>query len=1389
MSSPRDSEAPLPSADRSIRIEVTTTTAQPALLKGLSRWRRLGLLSQTQLKVELTTQTSNPELLQGLDAFLRLGLLSDNLVQKLCRENLTCPLPQAIVTPTVTTTPARVSPRTPTAKPLPEFATDFAPEERTAPVPKQPSPSPTWLTEMLQSFQAELSVRWLLFLGVFMVVVSSGVLAASQWQNFPASGQYGVLLGYTLTFWAVCAWANRQSNLRLTAQTLQIVTLLLVPVNFWAMDGFGLWRNPVDWIVVACATPILSAIAFFIWKREQQPPLPILNYLGLSYLHWGWSLPGFPLVAVYLGTSTTLATFYTECRRRKRQDRINLPQPGGRNSPDILHPATFQIAVYGIGILLFRAIFVAGVDIQQLGLAIGAYGWFLSWLSQQQRKLSTEESELPQLSWEWLGGGLLFLGWLVSVGVEFPWQAIAVSGLGLWFFGSRLQRFWQRFDFLAVLCIGLQSLWLFWRLIPANIQTQLVATATQLTGSKDTPFALLSLVLFPYLIIIVGLIDWLERREKTDLAEFGEAIALSFGSLLTVISSVNPLLRTLNLLNSTITLGIVSQRRGVLGIYRNLELLVYLTHITGITTILCALDYLLPNLNQGEWVAILLALMVGEWALTLGRQQSEVEAAQPSPPGIAPVSAQESEVEAAQPSLPRIAQVSIWRRSAWHLGLALAGLSYALLWVNAQAAWEDSSNNAIEWGLLWLITPLSLTGVATWTSGSRRQFASQLSVATLVLLQFLTLSIPSFRLVSLGVATLLMFVNTRYLRVVSAAVITVGFGLSFLAMCLWEGIPGLPPLSLEGWFVAGAIALTSLWLMRSWLMRRSTELASLYVPATDGWAIALCSLELILLTLHSLAVYWGFFSPQVPVLVAGIVTMGGILYRSWRHPSNWSIYALGWCLELLTAEGLGFFDSSALNLAIANLALGLIAQLAGDWWQRRTGTSHLRSSWHVIPLLYGILGSVLRWGTFANWTGLSTLALAVIAIGVGRRRQAFKPLLYLALLGVSVSAYEILLYQLSQRSGGSTGDGLIVMAGLGTSIMYAYRVLSPWLIQYLHLTKEELKTIAHLHWAWSSLLLIGATTYQPQSLMLGFGVGAFLVQYAIFQGRNTSAREEEDDDPVVRGSGEIWVYLGFLEAFGMRIYWLNLPIARLLSGPLGLWKGAIASVFAYFLFILPWERWGWQKPPWTVAAIAIPLIAAAESPMGNSPLSLLIIAGYYVFFAILNQQIRFTYLSALLIDWVLYRWFWQLQLNDPLWYVTPLAVSLLYMAQVDPNLKQPEEKPMRHFLRLLGSGAICVVALWSNQWSGLVPGIISLLVIFAGLGLRIRAYLYVGTATFLINAFYQLGILIFDYPFSKWVVGLLVGIAFIWIAANFETRREQITALLRNWITELHNWE
>ena len=57
---------------------------------------------------------------------------------------------------------------------------------------KPKKPGCGFLTFMLQCLQAELSVPWLLFLGMFLVVVSSGVLAASQWERFPGFLQYGI---------------------------------------------------------------------------------------------------------------------------------------------------------------------------------------------------------------------------------------------------------------------------------------------------------------------------------------------------------------------------------------------------------------------------------------------------------------------------------------------------------------------------------------------------------------------------------------------------------------------------------------------------------------------------------------------------------------------------------------------------------------------------------------------------------------------------------------------------------------------------------------------------------------------------------------------------------------------------------------------------------------------------------------------------------------------------------------------------------------------------------------------------------------------------------------------------------------------------------------------
>ena len=127
-------------------------------------------------------------------------------MRELCRNQLTCRLPEVVIQPT-------------------EIALEIPVEPEILFVP--PRRQPSVVGTIWTGFKDELSVRWLLFLGVFLVILSSGVLAATQWQRFPAAGQYGVLWVYTIAFWGVGAWARGQSGLSLTANTLQIVALLL----------------------------------------------------------------------------------------------------------------------------------------------------------------------------------------------------------------------------------------------------------------------------------------------------------------------------------------------------------------------------------------------------------------------------------------------------------------------------------------------------------------------------------------------------------------------------------------------------------------------------------------------------------------------------------------------------------------------------------------------------------------------------------------------------------------------------------------------------------------------------------------------------------------------------------------------------------------------------------------------------------------------------------------------------------------------------------------------------------------------------------------------------------------------------------------------------------
>ncbi|MBD2018765.1 DUF2157 domain-containing protein, partial [Leptolyngbya sp. FACHB-36] len=240
------------------------------------------------------------------------------------------------------------------------------------------------------------------------------------------------------------------------------------------------------------------------------------------------------------------------------------------------------------------------------------------------------------------------------------------------------------------------------------------------------------------------------------------------------------------------------------------------------------------------------------------------------------------------------------------------------------------------------------------------------------------------------------------------------------------------------------------------------------------------------------------------------------------------------------------------------------------------------------------------------------------------------------------------------------------------------------------------------------------------------------------------------------------------------------------------WIAAIAALVAVGLYYLPWARWGWLNRPWQIAATLLPGIMTLLTAETIALAPLWLVAGFYAWLSAVERRVRLSYLSLLLADWGLLRLFSDRNVTEPLWYMALLSGSLLFFAQVDPLLRSPTAKETRHWLRSFATGLFSLTALYQSDASwvqGLLTIGLAIGMIFAGLALRIRAFLYVGTATFMIKVLRQLWLFVNNYSLLLWALGILLGLLFIWIAATFEARRTQVGALVQYWLAELEQWD
>ena len=545
-----------------ILLDLTSQQVRSHLLKGLDQWVQLGLLSEAQV-IEIARQLSEAIPVTAEDSAAAPSELPSRLYA-LERES---ELVSAATTSNATLGES-------------ELATEDLPTGLPA-KPKKPS----WLAQALGSLVEEISVLWLLFLGVFLVVVSSGVLAASQWTSFSAVGQYAILLAYTLAFWGASVWTQRKENLQSTGRMLSLTTLLLIPVNFWMMDRFGVLSGPVGIGVGALAALVLTVMPLSLSGTWLPRRTNRINLIALSWLHWGWISGGWgwalwPVMATYLGTVGTAANLTYHDRQTERAisgqsdnqssghsteaadtdtitTDITATDSDSERSPASALLSFDTIAVtLSILILLFRSLFVTQVPPSQLGLAAGLCGWLFIWLTRDKAS---------RIGWEQAGFGLLLAGWIATIGQSPPLQAIALSLLTISLLWMRLRQTWHQGYLFALLGVGLQTYGLIWSVVPTTTRDRILSVLSDwISIGPIVPLTWASIGLFPFVLLTLALAAYLRRQQQPALSTTTEQTALVVGGALTALSLTHPFTAALNLTLSTATLlWVQTGRRGL----------------------------------------------------------------------------------------------------------------------------------------------------------------------------------------------------------------------------------------------------------------------------------------------------------------------------------------------------------------------------------------------------------------------------------------------------------------------------------------------------------------------------------------------------------------------------------------------------------------------------------------------------------------------------------------------------------------------------------------------------------------------------------------------------------------------------------------------------------
>jgi hypothetical protein len=214
-------------------------------------------------------------------------------------------------------------------------------------------------------------------------------------------------------------------------------------------------------------------------------------------------------------------------------------------------------------------------------------------------------------------------------------------------------------------------------------------------------------------------------------------------------------------------------------------------------------------------------------------------------------------------------------------------------------------------------------------------------------------------------------------------------------------------------------------------------------------------------------------------------------------------------------------------------------------------------------------------------------------------------------------------------------------------------------------------------------------------------------------------------------------------------------------------------------------------------ALAVPLVPLALAfwggPLGGSKLFLLFAAATFYGVACARLQSRpVGYAAAVLYNaalWLLWSQVGWTLADRPQFFLVPVGLTAVLFAEVNRGTLDRAALNAIRGVGLTVTYLSLAVPVWQfeslGSWLALL--LLSLAGIFAGIGLRVQTFLWLGLASFVVDVVYQLGRVGMENTLAKWGIMLALGIALVLFVALNEKKR--IVSTLRGYIDVARTWE